>query len=35
MKSNTSDQIEGQLHELKAKVKEKAGEVTIQLAGDG
>lgn len=28
MKPSTKDQIEGQLHELKGKVKEKAGQIT-------
>jgi uncharacterized protein YjbJ (UPF0337 family) len=28
MKTSTTDQIEGNLHELKGKVKEKAGQVT-------
>jgi uncharacterized protein YjbJ (UPF0337 family) len=28
MKSSTQDQIEGKFHELKGKVKEKAGQVT-------
>ena len=28
MKSSTKDQIEGKLHELKGRVKEKAGKVT-------
>ena len=27
MKSSTKDQIEGRLHELKGKVKERAGQV--------
>ena len=28
MKQSTKDQIEGQLHEVKGKVKEKVGQVT-------
>jgi uncharacterized protein YjbJ (UPF0337 family) len=28
MKQSTKDQVEGQLHEVKGKVKEKAGQVT-------
>jgi uncharacterized protein YjbJ (UPF0337 family) len=28
MKPSTTDQIEGNLHELKGKVKEKVGQVT-------
>jgi uncharacterized protein YjbJ (UPF0337 family) len=28
MKSSTQDQIEGKFHEVKGKVKEKAGQVT-------
>jgi len=28
MKPSTKDQIEGNLHEVKGKVKEKAGQVT-------
>jgi len=28
MKASTKDQIEGNLHEVKGKVKEKAGQVT-------
>ena len=28
MEQSTKDQIEGNLHELKGKVKEKAGQVT-------
>jgi len=28
MKQSTKDQLEGQLHEVKGKVKEKAGQVT-------
>lgn len=28
MKSSTKDQIEGNLHEVKGKIKEKAGQVT-------
>jgi len=28
MKPSTKDQIEGKLHELKGKVKEKAGQAT-------
>jgi uncharacterized protein YjbJ (UPF0337 family) len=28
MKPSTKDQIEGKLHELKGKVKEKVGQVT-------
>jgi uncharacterized protein YjbJ (UPF0337 family) len=28
MEKSTTDQIEGKLHELKGKVKEKAGELT-------
>ena len=28
MKRSTKDQVEGQLHEVKGKVKEKAGQVT-------
>jgi uncharacterized protein YjbJ (UPF0337 family) len=37
MKSSTKDQIEGNLHELKGKVKEKAGQVTNnpKLTTDG
>jgi uncharacterized protein YjbJ (UPF0337 family) len=37
MKSSTKDQIEGNLHELKGKVKEKAGQVTNNpnLTADG
>jgi uncharacterized protein YjbJ (UPF0337 family) len=37
MKPSTTDQIEGKLHELKGKVKEKAGEVTNNptLAAEG
>ena len=28
MKQSTKDQVEGQFHEVKGKVKEKAGQVT-------
>jgi uncharacterized protein YjbJ (UPF0337 family) len=28
MKPSTKDQVEGKLHEIKGKVKEKAGQVT-------
>jgi len=28
MKQSTKDKVEGQLHEVKGKVKEKAGQVT-------
>jgi uncharacterized protein YjbJ (UPF0337 family) len=28
MKTSTTDQVKGELHELKGKVKEKAGQVT-------
>ena len=28
MKSSTTDQLEGALHEAKGKIKEKAGQVT-------
>ena len=28
MKQSTKDRVEGQLHEVKGKVKEKAGQVT-------
>jgi len=28
MKQSTKDKLEGQLHEVKGKVKEKAGQVT-------
>ena len=37
MNPSTKDQIEGQLHELKGVVKEKAGELTNDpdLAADG
>ena len=28
MKQSTKDQVEGQLHEVKGKVKEKVGQVT-------
>ena len=31
MKQSTKDQVEGQLHEVKGKVKEKAGQVTNNL----
>jgi uncharacterized protein YjbJ (UPF0337 family) len=39
MKPSTNDQIEGTLHELKGKVKEKAGQVTgnpdLETEGQG
>jgi uncharacterized protein YjbJ (UPF0337 family) len=37
MKSSTKDQVEGKLHELKGKVKERAGQVTNNpdLEGEG
>lgn len=37
MKQSTKDQLEGQLHEVKGKVKEKAGQVTNDpdLEGEG
>jgi len=37
MKPSTKDQIQGDLHELKGKVKEKAGQVTNNrnLADEG
>jgi uncharacterized protein YjbJ (UPF0337 family) len=37
MKPSTNDQIKGKLHELKGKVKEKAGQVTNNpnLAAEG
>jgi len=37
MKPSTKDQVEGTFHELKGKVKEKAGQVTKnpQLAVEG
>jgi uncharacterized protein YjbJ (UPF0337 family) len=37
MKPSTQDQTEGQLHELKGKVKEKVGQVTNNpdLAAEG
>jgi uncharacterized protein YjbJ (UPF0337 family) len=37
MKPSTQDQIEGKLHELKGKAKEKAGQVTNNpnLAAEG
>jgi uncharacterized protein YjbJ (UPF0337 family) len=37
MKPSTNDQIEGNLHEMKGKVKEKAGQVTNNpdLAAEG
>jgi uncharacterized protein YjbJ (UPF0337 family) len=37
MKSSTKDQIKGKLHEVKGKVKQKAGEVTKnpKLATEG
>jgi uncharacterized protein YjbJ (UPF0337 family) len=37
MKPSTKDQIKGTLHEMKGKVKEKAGQVTNNpnLAGEG
>ena len=37
MKSSTKDQIQGKLHEMKGKVKQKAGQVTNnpRLAADG
>ncbi|MFZ0933055.1 MAG: CsbD family protein [Bryobacteraceae bacterium] len=37
MKSGTKDQIQGNLHELKGKVKENAGQVTNDpdLAAEG
>jgi uncharacterized protein YjbJ (UPF0337 family) len=37
MKQSTKDKIEGQVHELKGKVKEKAGQVTNDpnLAAEG
>jgi uncharacterized protein YjbJ (UPF0337 family) len=37
MKPSTTDQIQGKLHELKGKAKEKAGKVTNNpnLAADG
>lgn len=28
MKQSTKDQVEGQLHEVKGKVKEKVGQIT-------
>jgi uncharacterized protein YjbJ (UPF0337 family) len=37
MKPSTKDQIEGKLHEMKGKAKEKAGQVTNDpnLAAEG
>ena len=37
MKPSTKDQVEGKLHEVKGKVKEKAGQVTNNpnLAAEG
>lgn len=37
MKPSTKDQIEGKLHEIKGKVKEKAGQVVgnTNLAAEG
>jgi uncharacterized protein YjbJ (UPF0337 family) len=37
MKPSTNDQVEGKFHELKGKVKEKAGQVTNNpnLEADG
>jgi len=37
MKSSTKDQIQGKLHEMKGKVKQKAGQVTNnpRLAAEG
>jgi uncharacterized protein YjbJ (UPF0337 family) len=37
MKQSTKDKLEGQLHEVKGKVKEKAGQVTNNpnLEGEG
>jgi uncharacterized protein YjbJ (UPF0337 family) len=37
MKPSTQDEIEGQFHEVKGKVKEKAGQVTNSpnLAAEG
>jgi uncharacterized protein YjbJ (UPF0337 family) len=37
MKSSTKDQVQGSLHELKGKAKEKAGQLTNNpnLAADG
>ena len=37
MKPSTKDQIEGNLHEMKGKVKEKAGKITNnnKLAAEG
>jgi len=37
MKPSTKDQIEGKLHEMKGKVKEKAGQITNNpnLAAEG
>jgi uncharacterized protein YjbJ (UPF0337 family) len=39
MKTSTKDQIQGDLHEMKGKVKEKAGQVTnnpnLEAEGQG
>ncbi len=37
MKQSTKDKLQGQLHEVKGKVKEKAGQVTNNpnLEGEG
>ena len=37
MKQSTKDQLEGQLHEVKGKVKEKAGQIVNDpdLEGEG
>ncbi|MGA2325335.1 MAG: CsbD family protein [Bryobacteraceae bacterium] len=37
MKQSTKDQLEGQLHEVKGKVKEKAGQIVNNpdLEGEG
>ena len=37
MKPSTTDQIQGKLHELKGKTKEKAGQLTNnpRLTGEG
>ncbi len=31
MKSSTTDQVKGKLHEIKGDLKEKAGQVTDQI----
>ena len=32
MKDSTKDQVKGKMHEMKGKVKEKAGQVTNNIA---